>query len=475
MFKGENDLISPEVSKGDHLFINYASEDFLFVEWLALRLTAEGYKVWCDRFELLGGESYPRDINKAIKTRTFRFIAVLSKHSIDKPDPLKERTFAHSLAKERGEDFIIPLNLDGLSPTQIGWRLSDLTYIPFHLSWADGLRQLLVKLEKVKAPKMEGDGRSVVTSLLNFSDVVQDREERVWASLVRVSELPIDIHRYEAREALRDADGLDILKSWPTFHEGAGVFWSFIDPSHDLAQRYKLESRGSIEDWRNASSPDIKIRDLAVKVINSSLRSLCLARGLVFTADSKHLYFPSGLFENDHLKFRTYTGRKTWASVTGIRSFKTLTETTRIRYHVAPVLRFWLDRLEFPVVFVRMHLFITEEDGTPLSAKAAFRKRKKICKNWWNKQWLSLLLGILQHLADGKGKVAIGKEERQRFVMDSEPMYFSVPLAIDESKLKRGLDEGPEDYEPEEDFVREPIEEEEDEGKEPEDQIEQSE
>ena len=55
----------------DHLFISYASENGILAEWLTLRLTAEGYKVWCDRTKLLGGESYPLDIDKAIKESTF--------------------------------------------------------------------------------------------------------------------------------------------------------------------------------------------------------------------------------------------------------------------------------------------------------------------------------------------------------------------------------------------------------------------
>jgi hypothetical protein len=62
----------------DHLFISYASEDGDFAEWLSVRLTAEGYKLWCDRTHLLGGESYPNDIDHAIKERTFRLLALLS-------------------------------------------------------------------------------------------------------------------------------------------------------------------------------------------------------------------------------------------------------------------------------------------------------------------------------------------------------------------------------------------------------------
>src|SRR2546426_2854435 len=71
----------------DHLFISYASEDHSFADWLALRLAREGYKVWYDRIKLLGGESYPKDVDHAIKDKTFRLIAILSRNSLEKPNP----------------------------------------------------------------------------------------------------------------------------------------------------------------------------------------------------------------------------------------------------------------------------------------------------------------------------------------------------------------------------------------------------
>ena len=55
----------------DHLFISYAWKDEVFAKWLALRPTAEGYNVWIDQMRLLGGESWPSDIDVAIKGRTF--------------------------------------------------------------------------------------------------------------------------------------------------------------------------------------------------------------------------------------------------------------------------------------------------------------------------------------------------------------------------------------------------------------------
>ena len=134
----------------DHLFISYASEDFELAEWLTLKLTNENYKVWCDRFKLLGGESYPKDIDKAIKNETFRVIALLSHKSISKPNPVKERTLAINIGKERGIDFLIPLNVDGLSDTELDWMTTDLVYIDFSKSWAEGLTKLLKKLQSIK-------------------------------------------------------------------------------------------------------------------------------------------------------------------------------------------------------------------------------------------------------------------------------------------------------------------------------------
>jgi hypothetical protein len=48
------------------LRLSYATEDAALADWLTLKLTAEGYLVWCDRFKMLGGERWPEDIDKAI-------------------------------------------------------------------------------------------------------------------------------------------------------------------------------------------------------------------------------------------------------------------------------------------------------------------------------------------------------------------------------------------------------------------------
>jgi len=67
------------------VFISHASpHDSEVVSWLALRLAGEGYPDWCDLTKLLGGESFWKEIETAIRDRTSKFLFLLSEDSTDK-------------------------------------------------------------------------------------------------------------------------------------------------------------------------------------------------------------------------------------------------------------------------------------------------------------------------------------------------------------------------------------------------------
>jgi len=71
------------------LFISYAYEDEVLAKWLARKLAIYGYGVWIDQIKILGGESWVEEVDVAIKERSFRVLALLSKNSIAKPNPRK--------------------------------------------------------------------------------------------------------------------------------------------------------------------------------------------------------------------------------------------------------------------------------------------------------------------------------------------------------------------------------------------------
>ena len=404
------------------------------MEWLALRLTAEGYKVWCDRFKLLGGESYPKDIDAAIKWRAFRFLTVLSHHSVKKPNPLKERTLALNLAKERKEDFVVPLNLDGISPTDLDWMVSDLTFISFHLSWAEGLAQLLKMLEATNAPKELSEGRSAAVSWFEAKDLVKRKQERLWLNVAEIREMPKDIYRYETAALIPDDERLQLLKLWPHVSERQ-VLWAFESAPAEFWNKYKFSEQGRRQNWHSLIGDDVGLRQLAVRLLNESMKSAGLARGLSAAPDGSTCYFPDGLLPNNRLTFEGYDKKQTWTRCVGIRNFQTLTGKESCRYHLAPRMRVWLGHEMGNIIQIRLHLHLTNLEGQPLEPKAALRRRKRICRSWWNHHWLARTFAVLQFLAGAKSSIQIGESSTERLVISKHPLTAHIAWGLDESQL----------------------------------------
>lgn len=413
----------------DHLFISYAWEDGAFAEWLALKLTAEGYKVWCDRLKLLGGESYPQDIDKAIREQTFRLIAVLSKHSINKANPLKERTLALSLARERGEDFLIPLNLDGIAPTEIGWMLSDLTYISFCLSWAEGFTQLLKKLQSIGAPRPLVDGKKTISQWFATRNNVSSTPENLWTNLIEIKELPQTLLRF----TIINPAPIEVLAAWPHYQESGNSIWALEPPQEYTASLYPVEAVEWAAPYAGSRS---KFTNIITYLLKRYLRMHCLRRGLIETGDGQYVYFPFGLLPDNRISYTGYNGRKAWVQVVGERTFKTGPKSReQCRYHLSPVFLPTLQRYSRPVVQVRMRLYLTDQQGRPLEARRALRRRKKIAKDWWNHQWLSRVLAVTNWLADGADCFNLALTSHCRIIVAGEPICLEAPVGIDDGSV----------------------------------------
>lgn len=414
-----------------HLFINYATEDALFVDWLCLRLLNEGYKVWCDRLKLLGGESYPNDIDDAISQHTFRFIAVLSRNSIRKPNPLKERTAALAIGRERSENFVVPLNLDGLTPSELGWMQSDLTYIPFS-NWKEGLTQLLKNLEAAGTPK--ANAPASVAALLEVRRCVNDDPEVLWCNLVRIKRVPARLYRYEHDVAMTPSAALQSLARWAHFRENASVCWSFQSPSAELIAQYRFVHRGTCDDWRTASGPDINFYNVGKKVINSTLFHRLLSAGLRYDENNHYVYVPNEK-RFERLTFSSLRGQS-WIKGVGLRSFWTSKGRDSVRYHLSPSLHAWLDFGGQDVVCVRTRLYLTQLDGTPIKASLMQSRRRIICRSWWNHEWLSRIFATLQLIAPSNGDICIGNAPEEQLVLERFPMNLKADHALQESLLK---------------------------------------
>jgi len=362
-------------------------------------------------------------------------IALLSHNSIAKPNPVKERTLALSIAKERNIDFLIPINVDGLRPTELDFMTSDLVYIPFKDDWFAGLSALLKKLDSIATPRDESRGRGTISAWLSAEERPKEKKEVIWSNLLPVLEAPSVIKRYEV---VPEVDVAAVTPDWPVYWESDTSLWAFGAPETTHSDWLKAESQF---DFRGkGASSYIPMKNILSALLRRRLEQLCTSKGLALFEEKSRLYFPDGLLPNNRLQFTRYDGKRISIKAVGLRNFRTISQgEARVetsKYHLSPDFRFFYDLLGNPVFRLRIGVNWTDTDGHPLDDKKAFRRRKMLCKTWWNYEWLSRTMAIAQWLGDGREEITLMKTGSGNFRLSLQPLTFSTDYGIDESEFE---------------------------------------
>ncbi len=415
----------------DHLFISYATEDIAVAEWLTFKLTALGYKVWCDRIKLFGGESYPKDIDDAIKNRTHRLLAVMSECSVNKPNPRKERTIAHSISKERQINFIIPLNL-GLKATQLDWMTSDLTYVDFSVNWAQGLATLLKAIRKAETPCPLENGKDMVSDSIVSDEIIKDEPETIHSNFLAIKKIPEAISVIRLQGSLSYQKSRELQDIWPCHYISGNTFLSFHKPPEGYP--YQVENAYL---WKDADDIEgIETHDIVSELLRKNLNCHCLAKGLLWSPDRRWLYFPFGITENNRLSFVDVHGKKNSVLACGERKFFTPGKSSRYRYYLAPTFRIMRDMFgEQFIVKVGLRIRITDTAGRTIAWQSAQARRKHVSKDWWNYEWVSRHLALCGFLSDGGDEIAIGEHEPYRLVFSAKALSYLCPISLDEVRI----------------------------------------
>lgn|SRR5574341_1409921 len=417
--------------KAEHLFISYASEDSVFADWLARKLACEGYLVWFDRLKLLGGESYPKDIDNAIKTLTFRLIAILSRNSILKSKPIKERTLALNIGQERDFDFLIPVNLDGLEATELDWMSSDLTFIPFQNNWQSGLSKLLKKLQSINTPKTQLNGLQLAARSYEITQPSQ-KSECLISNVMPCREIPAILYLHKLGVSLRNPKNNDLDNNWAFYIVNDKCVLSFQPPPVDLELANNIHSES-----HSISQPEISginTANIVSRLLYKSVWNEFLRLGCKPTPDGDYLYFPNTVFPDNRIKFENYNGRLSRVSVSGKRTFMSGGQRTSYYYHLCPFFRIRRD-LHYPFCLqLNPRIFFTDINGMPLPPRSASSRRKKITRWWFNHQWASRTLAIQYFLMNGKEQVIIDNRMNGQSIVFEKVMRCSVPVGIEEDK-----------------------------------------
>ena len=429
----------------DTLFISHATpEDNEFSIWLASRLEMLGYKTWLDKNYLLGGEHMWQDIQEQIQNHAAKVLFVYSSHINDDRGILKEGIqkelyYAESIAKQNSlKDFIIPLNIDPLANFNEFIGANMLTQVIFH-NWAEGLEQLLRKLNQENVPFSKG---TINSSLIDWYEnryiskcAIEKRKQDYYSSLWEIKMIPEYFYIYKfysektADEVFKiNTDSVIVRqqKNLITFNERLN-----INSADDLLCKvayekvYKIKSCEQKED-NNKIYPNYKDCNNALKaLLNNCFRKFFLSKGLLTygLSSKKTAYYFSKDSENiTKVKF-TYPLAQNDEKVNKTKGLVGIFDHDK----------FWHYGMSYYPIFspvfgvsLKSHLIFTSDGKTNLfdvTKQHSYRRKKG--KRFFNEEWRDMLLAFLETLKNKNGEINFQVSPRSFLVMEINPCIFS--------------------------------------------------
>lgn len=406
------------------VFISHATpDDNSFTQWLALKLVALGYDVWCDVLFLDKGVDFWKSIEKEIRENTCKFLIVLSNSSNQREGVLKELAVAAKIKKElNDETFIIPLAIDPhLSYDDINIDLIRLNAIDFKTSWAKGLSDLIEAFQKQNvfrnAPNPNKSNEIYQQIFLEGRDVIE-KEEVYDSSWFSISKFPYELrfHNYDWR--LPKTFDVRML-TFPAikYRNYICTFAWEYDFMHQLPKTETYDSKQTIriptaEILSGVYDSDF-IRNSECQRLIVQLCNMAFDRGMKhknvreYEMSNKIGYWiAKGVLEKDKFNKVQLVGKlkdKNWHF--GISGSAKL--------------------YPFPVITISSHIYFTE-DGVKLieSNSIQHSSRRRQGKNWWNDAWRNKLLSFVKYLSDDDDSFYLEVGSEEKIYVSNRPLQF---------------------------------------------------
>lgn len=448
------------------VFISHANpEDNEFVSWLGTRLSAAGYDVWADIFQLVGGETFWRDIGVAIKDEAATVITVLSRSSYRKDGVLDEIAMAVGTGRKLAKpSFVVPVRLDDLPFGDFPEQLIRLNAIDFAANWADGLARVQEALVKAGVPKENSAQTSAFDQWRGFrmrqSGATVETAEQLSSNWLRIIELTQHINfcrfGYDSKavaKALssfstpivpRDRLGL-------TFANAASIVLDDA-PSMSVEHAYEFDlPKFLVGERQTVPGPEVRRGDASNMVTNllrQAWENFARSRGLLpyEFSNSTGWFVPLGLMDGNKSTYVDAAGKSRWKRLVG-RS-----EKRQVYWHFAVTA--YANLGDDPHFVLRPQVVFTTDGNSPLDSKArAASLRRSFCKNWWNDRWHGLLLAFVNFLAEGQEELLLPLGGDQVARVDGRLLSFESNVSIVGDSLAIADDDASADDETEADAL----------------------
>ena len=423
------------------VFISHANpEDNEFVSWLATRLAASGYDVWADISQLIGGETFWRDIGTAIKDEAATVITVLSRASYQKDGVLDEIALAVGTGRKlKRPSFVIPIRLDDLPFSDFPEQLIRLNAIDFAGNWAEGLSRVHDALEKAGVPKADSAPAHAFDQWRSFrlrqSGAVAQATEILSSNWLQILELPSQINfcRFgaESKVVAKALAGFNtpivpLERLGLTFSDAPNLVMDDA-PSIGVEHAYEFDLRKFLDGARQ-TGPEVRRGDasnMVTNILRQAWENFARNRGLLpyEFSSSTGWFVPLDLIEGNKVDYVDGAGknRKKW--LVG------QSKKRQVFWHFAVTAYATLG--DDPHFVLRPQVVFTTDGRTPLESKAkAAGLRRSFCKNWWNDRWYGLLTAFVSYLAEGKDHILIPLGSDKVARINGRLLAFESPLSI---------------------------------------------
>jgi hypothetical protein len=406
------------------IFISHAApDDNEFIKWLALKLTALGYEVWCDVLFLDKGADFWKVIDKEIRDGAIKFLLATSEIAIKRDGVLKEIAVAEKVKKQLKDDnFIIPLIIDDtLSYDDLPPEIIRLNAIDFKKSWATGLQVLLDALDKQKVEKNIPDpekSNALYQQIFLHNKGVVEREEIYDSNWFSILSFPKEL-RFHAFEKLIP-EGFDVRKlTWPAVRY-KDYLCTFAWEYDFVEQLPKTEAYNSSNTVRISTAEilsgnydtgfiaNYECQRFIVRFINKAFELRMKDKGVrEYPMSNKVGYWlEKGKLEKDKFNKVQLVGKqkdKYW------------------HYGISGAGKLY----PFPVLMVSSHIYFTQDGITPIESKSIqHAARRRQGKNWWNDDWRNKLLAFVKYLSDDEKSFYLEVGGEEKIQISNEPIKF---------------------------------------------------
>jgi len=415
----------------DTVIIDHVPADHALATWLARRLTLAGFQTWCYGTAPLAGEDADESVRTLIQKRALQYLPIISTVALGDQDFLDRCGAAGA-----HDELLLPCWSDPVGDLLTGGKLGRIYPARFDGSWSVGLRNVLDRLAtKGIQPNVDAE-RAKGIALREYVPVpvTIPAPERVFANVFPVR-IPSSILICELSRPLDPAEMDKLRTTWAFVLAASTKLLAFEPPPASVP----LSARPRIPEYAwdcQFEREGKRSTDVVKELIRRSLDVACVQAGLKWCGDRNIFYFPQEGQGQTNVPFRHVDGRDTRVAVNGERQYGWGDRASQFKYQLGPRFYAYRDDTKSWWVTVRLYVRVTDINGTPFQLKDIVRRRKAVTKNWWNKEWLARLLGVMQALRNNGGDITIGSGNRS-VTVSTTPLEWHCPVAIDVAAIER--------------------------------------